>query len=472
MGGPVTLDMSQAQPIQAAPPVSLDMSKAEPINSPPGFLKRFGQSLGVPTSEEEFERAIAPVTIGGIPIAPGGSGLKTIVDYGKNLYEKGKQFIQAPSAESGARAILATTPSGGTQQNIAEDTAAGNYRGAAGGATGLAVQAALPEASKRVAPIGSSLAETVEAIADHPITAAMRKTIDLATFERLGKIYDAWANQMPAAMKARAAAMRPVYPGAPLPEHPGVFPGAPLPENPGTFPGAPLPATPLPEQTNPSLVSQARTLPGMHSPEVIRPGAITLDMSKAEPIPARTGLQLTGEVAGQAKTEAARPPSYNSDFPRTLSGESALREILDTQPNKTLLQIARSRGVNVSREALLKPTSSVTNQIINKIIDHFSDDELDGIRSQYLENERFPRHQFGEIGKEANQTLNLQTYFPELRIPQTVLNRTAKAIATRNPQSATVSATAAKPQLDAAAEDLSAILQESLKQARERRPNQ
>jgi hypothetical protein len=38
--------------------------------------------------------------------------------------------------------------------------------------------------------------------------------------------------------------VRPVYPGAPLPESPGVFPGAHLPADPGVFPGAPLPAKP------------------------------------------------------------------------------------------------------------------------------------------------------------------------------------------------------------------------------------
>lgn len=253
--------------------------------SAPGFFKRLGQSLGVPTSEEEFERAISPVRVGGIPIAPGGSGLKAIVDYGKNLYEKGKQFIEQPSAESGLRAVMSATPSGGTQQNIAEDAAAGNYRGAAGGATGLAVQAALPEASKHVAPVGSSLADTVEAIADHPITTAMRKTVDVATFERLGKIYDAWTKEMPAAMRARAEAMKPVFPGEPL-----------------------GPATPLPEQINPSLVSPARSMPGQIGPEQIYGPKPT----PAQPIPARTGLQLTGEVA---PTEAPAVPTPQPSAP-------------------------------------------------------------------------------------------------------------------------------------------------------------
>jgi hypothetical protein len=81
---------------------------------------------------------------------------------------------------------------------------------------------------------------------------------------------------------------------------PFVDPGAPLPEHPGTFPGAPLPATPAPEVLNPALVSPARTLPGMISPEVVRP--------PAAPIPARPGLQLTGDTPAPEAAAAAAPP--------------------------------------------------------------------------------------------------------------------------------------------------------------------
>lgn len=484
MGEPVTLDMSTAQPIQA-PPVTLDMSTAQPITPQPGFLKRLGQSLGVPTSEEEFKKAISPVKIGPIPIAPGGSGLKAIVDYGTNLYEKAKTFLEKPSLSTAGQAAFATTPAGGTQQNIAEDAATGNYRGAAGGATGLAIQAALPEASKHAAPALGSLADTVEAIADHPITRAMRKTVDVATFERLGKIYDAWANQMPAQMKARAEAMKPVFPGAPLPENPGVFPGAQFPEHPGVFPGAPLPATPAPEQLNPSLVSPARTLPGMNSPEVIRP--------PAQPIPPRQGLQLTGEVA-PGEAEAAQPTipqrmrtaPDGSTIPRTLSGEGALLEALPRNKSD-LMAIAKSRGLSTSRESQLVP-GAANKLLINKILNDFSPDELSEIRDAYLENTRMGHHDFGDLAQtlqdqgmdkeaaveraqEAWNVMKKQTYFPDLKIPAAELKRAQATLAATKPSTVpTVAAKSASP--PAIDDDLTGILQESLRRVQQTRANQ
>lgn len=52
-------------------------------------------------------------------------------------------------------------------------------------------------------------------------------------------------------------------------------------------------AAPAPEPVNPALISPARTLPGQISPEVISPARIP----GAAPIPARSGLMLSGEVA-------------------------------------------------------------------------------------------------------------------------------------------------------------------------------
>lgn len=109
----------------------------------------------------------------------------------------------------------------------------------------------------------------------------------------------------------------------------------------------------------------------------------------------------------------------------SLSGEGALRKILTGQDNANLLKIARSRGINVSKEALLKP-GTADPQIIQKIMDDFSDDELENVRSTYLQN--MSKHNFGDIGAEAWKTLSLKTYFPDLKIPQAVLNRTQLAI--------------------------------------------
>lgn len=113
--------------------------------------------------------------------------------------------------------------------------------------------------------------------------------------------------------------------------------------------------------------------------------------------------------------------------PRTLSGDSALRQILTGQDNANLMKIARSRGINVSQEAQLKP-SVADSRLVNKIIDDFSPDELAELRDQYLENTRMGKHNFGDIGPEAWKTMSLQSYFPEVKIPAAQMLRTRTAI--------------------------------------------
>jgi hypothetical protein len=236
---------------------------------------------------------------------------------------------------------------------------------------------------------------------------------------------------------------------------------------PPVYPGADLP-TATPEQINPSLVSPARTLPGMNSPEVVRP--------PAQPIPSRSGLMLPGEVeqpkvAAPSVSPEAAPVEWDDEvshgtsesIPRTLSGESALRQVLDTQPLKTLQQIARSRGINITQESQLR-ADLATPKVINKIVSDFAEDELDGFRSTYLENTRMPRHDFGDIGKEANQTLNLQTYFPEIKISPAQLARTVKAIAATKATVKPPALTQPVPSTGGV-DDLTAILQESVKRA-------
>jgi hypothetical protein len=264
---------------------------------------------------------------------------------------------------------------------------------------------AVPAVVKGALP---AAADAVGSVMDHPVTQALAKTVDVASFNRLSKLWDAWKN-VPEEIRARSA-----------------------------------------QPENPALTTPSRTLPGMNSPEVIRPPAAT-----AQPIPPRTGLQLTGEVAPQAETAATPEPTATAPngntIPRTLSGDSALRQVLTGQDNANLLKIAKSRGINVTRESQLKP-GTADNLLINKIVNDFSPDELSEIGAQYLENSRF-RHSFGNIGPEAWKTMSLQTYFPDMKIPATTLARAAKAVAA----SATPSA-----------DDLTGILEKSLAQARAR----
>lgn len=123
-------------------------------------------------------------------------------------------------------------------------------------------------------------------------------------------------------------------------------------------------------------------------------------------------------------------PAASASIPRTLSGESALRQVLGGQDNANLLKIARSRGINVSQEAQLKP-GVADSKLINKIIDDFSDGELDNLRSTYIESTRLGPQDFkSKIGAEANKTLSLQTYFPDVKVPSATLRRTASAMTT------------------------------------------
>lgn len=185
-------------------------------------------------------------------------------------------------------------------------------------------------------------------------------------------------------------------------------------------------------------------------------------------IPARMEPGAAGSMAESVAAPSAVPQPMSetpsgAGIPRTLSGDSALRQILTGQDNANLMKIARSRGINVSTEAQLKP-SAADPRLINKIIDDFSDEELDSLRSFYIENTRMGRHDFGDIGAEANKTLAMQTYFPDVKIPASQMIRTRAAILNaplRNVQPV------ASP-----VEDLTAILKESLKQAAKKKAGQ
>lgn len=108
----------------------------------------------------------------------------------------------------------------------------------------------------------------------------------------------------------------------------------------------------------------------------------------------------------------------------------------------------------MTKEAVLK-AGKADRLIIDKIVADFSPEELADIPAQYVENTRF-RHSFGDIGPEAWKTLSLQSYFPDLKIPETVLNRTQAAI-----QRAIAKGTTE--------DELTSILQKSVKEARKKR---
>jgi hypothetical protein len=218
---------------------------------------------------------------------------------------------------------------------------------------------------------------------------------------------------------------------------------------------------PSPAAPNPALTSPARTLPGQISPEVIGSHP-----QPAAPIPARPGLALPPGEAGSMAESVAEPAATEGTsestpsgegIPRTLSGESALRQILTGQDTPNLMRIARSRGINVTQEANLKP-SIAGPKVINKIVDDFSPEELDDLRDQYLENMRMGKHDFGDIGPEAWKTLGMKSYFPDVKIPAAQQIRTAAAI--RN------AASAPKPIAAAPVTDVAAQIKEAAAQPR------
>ncbi len=454
-GTQVTLDMSTAQPIQANA-VKLDMSTAKPIEGTEpkqsGFwdtLSREGKSFtgtiaGIPSAvyhafseppmQDEKDRwgaeevagpkrvglglhrlITAPVETAGkwysdafsgkIPLAyeQALSVAPEAIGSAAGSVVAGKLAEGAPDA---AKAVMDKAPEVGAQivrgavkgTNAVLSKAPGSIGAAAGTAVGSAIP--VPGATMAGAGIGYALGKEL-----------------LPSLKVPGEEFG-----LPKA----------VYPGAPLPESPPTYPGAPLPEHPGTFPGAPLPEAP--------------------PQELLQAGALAKGPAQPPPEAGALGTISPPAVAQPAAPEpqATAPSSIPSGggIPRTLSGESALRQILTGQDNANLLKIAKSRGINVTAESQLKP-GIADNKLITKIIDDFSDDELDGLRSQYMES-KLNRHQFGNIGPEAWKTMSLQTYFHDLKIPASVLKRTQAAVAQPSP------------------EDLTDILQKSLDAAKKR----
>ncbi len=104
-------------------------------------------------------------------------------------------------------------------------------------------------------------------------------------------------------------------------------------------------------------------------------------LPESEVADAATVKAMPSEAAAAAQPVAAASPVPVAAAAKTFSGEGQLRELLSTQTNRGLLKIAKARGVDVSAEADLK--SAIANpRLINKIIDNFSDGELDAVRTQ------------------------------------------------------------------------------------------
>ena len=395
MGSSVTIT---PDPVNAGP---VTITPDTPMEHP--YQSWLDREIPLTSYGAATEQGIQSIARGGRDLAEGlWSTVRHPIQTAEGVAQLPSQVAQVPAA---IHDIDQSADPLGTYAKVGQKTAG---QGAAQALGALATEGVV-----KGAPAALDAAKSYSG-AVQPIASAIYKTLDAATFDRVGKIWNAWKN-LPEEVRAKGPQFS--DPGAPLPEAP------------------------------PKELIQARALGGQ-SGTPAEPAAALGTL----PAPAvHQALQELGAGASTADlTDRASQIASGSTIPRTLNGDSALRQVLTGQDNANLLKIARSRGINVSQEAQLKP-GVADNPLINKIVNDFGPDELDDIRDQYLENSRF-RHAFGNIGPEAWKTMSLQTYFPDLKIPATRLARTQKAIS-------------AAP---SNADDLTGILQQSLAQAKAR----
>jgi hypothetical protein len=166
--------------------------------------------------------------------------------------------------------------------------------------------------------------------------------------------------------------------------------------------------------------------------EQARLAAVGTRMTQPAILPTENrGLALPAAPEAAESQPVAAATSGPSTVPRTLAGEGILNEALTSLDNKTLLTVAKSRGLNVTQEAQLKPGVANT-RLVKKIIDSFSDEELDNARNIGIETERFgPARIEGltpDQAREVWHTRVLNTFFPDVKISQAQLGRVSKAM--------------------------------------------
>ena len=171
----------------------------------------------------------------------------------------------------------------------------------------------------------------------------------------------------------------PVYPGAPQPAVPapevwqarGLSRGATVPP--------PEPSAGLGQIPNRGQVSNPPSYPGAPqpfapSPEILQAGALRQGGAAPPPEPSAALGQIGSPRPATTAPPSTLPnpsPEASATIPRTLHGEGALSEVLSHLDQPSLLKIAKSRGINVTQESLLKP-GTANNLLIRKIVNNFS----------------------------------------------------------------------------------------------------
>src|SRR5579871_433712 len=337
------------------PPAAIDFTQPPPAAPPkPGFVQRFAESSGIPTSFDELEEALTPGRFGGLGVAAG---------YFGNLSSKVREAFDKPDLKSAMSAIAALTPGGELQKKFAQDLVEKNYSGAAGTASGVAAQFAAPELAERATTAAEPLLEKTSPYVK-PVAKFDKSALDITVGDRIAKLYKAWQT-----MKAELP-----KPPAEVEQARGLATGgtAPKPEQAAALETIPnnyvRPAPELPEAFQPRYAP----LPGP-------PGTAANPFQGPAAVPAATAPPgAAGSMAESIAQPAAAATPSGAGIPRTLSGESILGQVLGGRDEPTLLKIARSRGIDIAQEAQLKP-GVANKRIIGKIISDFSPEELDEV---------------------------------------------------------------------------------------------
>jgi hypothetical protein len=405
---------------QSTPKIDFSKYETAPAAGPedqPGFFKRGLQALGVPTSTGELvdylKHKPADLATGGLA-----SLAKYVVDYARDApqaikesntilndlgdrYRSGKITKEQAIKELDAThlpALRAIPFIGGNLETASKDVAAGNPSGAAGGLVGTAA----PFVTGALAPkipiaranaLASKVTDTAVAVGKPAVRITRAALEDIPIVRKALPVLKE-SKEVPGQLKS---IWNPAVPPPAPTVTPSVVPGSTLdPRSLQRMPSA------MPASSGPAATST-----------VIPPAPV---ISTAERIPATVQSQPPGQYVP--------------------SGEMALNRVLTSLDNKTLLKIARSRGIDVSAEAQLRPGVANT-RVIQKISDHFSPEELEALGNQAQEvfaQKPVSGDLTPQQGKDLWTYKTLKTFFPDVSMPLALEARARFAMAKR-PQS-------------------------------------
>lgn len=205
-------------------PAQAQQSDQQQTPEQPGFFKRLGQSLGVPTSMDELQamglaEANKPLGQSFLEAIPGGRAIPMVKNVAQTAYKgikQGAQEAQEAGEQLGSGQItpgqfagklgygtlhagLQSTPIiGPSIETAGEDIANKNYSGAAGGLTGVIGQVAAPTMASKIPP--NSLLGRMLLLGKTPEGAyesAMKPSTTLSQGERAARVSTALQEGIP-----------------------------------------------------------------------------------------------------------------------------------------------------------------------------------------------------------------------------------------------------------------------------------